>query len=845
MRSILLAWTTAILLSVMSCWLLGGERSAAHPQADFVVAVTGNDQNPGTEERPFATIARARDAVRELRKKQPGRDVLVLIRGGVYRLDQPLAFTPEDSGRQGGSVTYTAYPGEKPVISGSRQITAWKPYRGKIQCAFLPDVKAGKWYFRSLFVDGQRQIRARYPNVDPTDPYRKGFLYTRHGDERLAIEGMSNVGDTLEYDIQAPAAGEYAVWIRYAHGAKTDLGGRTSLTADNGKPTPLMNLPDTGSWQTGYRWDRAASLNLTAGKHTLRWRNDTGGGVYVLDALILSDDPGWTPNGGAWPPPATGRHLVVIEAEEFSRANAPHVAPHIVDYKAGIWQPVPDGHKNRFYYGPGDVKPSWAESPEAEVHIFPPVEACRAYKEITRLEKIDAATHTVSIGGPECLNNLGIGDRYFVENILEELNSPGEWYLDRKAGMLYYSPKQESLGGVEVTAPVLGRLIQFEGDEAKGQALSNVQWSGLTFTQTDYSPDDGCGTWGTGTNAVVYLRGAVHCSIENCCFVANGKAAVLLQGGRENVISGNDISDSAEGGILVTGTADANTVSDNHIHHLGKVYKHVAGVSAGGTGSIVAHNLIHDTTRFGIVTGGIGNVIEYNETYNTSLETYDTGGIYAYQDDRKYLCNTIIRYNLVHDGIGYSSLMGKPLFDSRGIYIDGFSSGYTLTHNIVYRNSASDGGGIFIQGGHDIRISNNICADNGAQYKHTNYMKNGANLEFARNILFSSDIRMPLMQIELGGEKLTRFDSNLYSHPSPGFPGSANFAAWQALGRDPHSSLGDPLFTNAKADDYSLKPESPALKLGFEPIDASKIGLLRKRCNCSRQPIAWGWTNND
>jgi len=80
--------------------------------------------------------------------------------------------------------------------------------------------------------------------------------------------------------------------------------------------------------------------------------------------------------------------------------------------------------------------------------------------------------------------------------------------------------------------------------------------------------------------------------------------------------------------------------------------------------------------------------------YNTSLETYDTGGIHAYQDDRQFNCNTIIRYNLVHDGVGYSSILGKPLFDSRGIYIDGFSSGYTITHNICYRNSAS--GGIFI-----------------------------------------------------------------------------------------------------------------------------------------------------
>jgi hypothetical protein len=239
---------------------------------------------------------------------------------------------------------------------------------------------------------------------------------------------------------------------------------------------------------------------------------------------------------------------------------------------------------------------------------------------------------------------------------------------------------------------------------------------------------------------------------------------------------------------------------------------------------------------------GTGNLVEYNEVYNTSLETYDTGGIMAYQDDRAFNCKAIIRYNLVHDGVGYSSLMGKPMFDSRGIYIDGFSSGYTVTHNICYRNSAS--GGIFVQGGHDIRMSNNIIADNGGpQYLHTNFMKNGANLEFTHNIVCGPDRRMALMWIYGGGEKLTRFGANTYWHPKGdiGYPVGGTWEAWQKLGLDSHSLLGDPRFVNPKANDYSLQPDSPALKLGFEPIDVSQIGLLRKRCSCPRVPAPWGF----
>ena len=165
------------------------------------------------------------------------------------------------------------------------------------------------------------------------------------------------------------------------------MGGRTSLAVDGGKPTPLENLPDSGGWEN-YRWGRAATLRLTAGKHALRWRNDQGG-AYRMDVFVLSDDPAWAPSGGAWPSAAPGRHLVVVEAEDFVRADAPQLAFGITDS-----EPLPKGQKTVFPYGPGDVKPSWADAPEAEVHIWPTFDACRGYKQITRLAKIDAAART-------------------------------------------------------------------------------------------------------------------------------------------------------------------------------------------------------------------------------------------------------------------------------------------------------------------------------------------------------------------------------------------------------------------------------------------------------------------
>lgn len=131
--------------------------------ADFVVAPDGSDANAGTPAKPFATIAKARDAVRALVAAGLKKDVTVLIRGGTYELAAPLAFGPEDSGTEKNAVTYAAAPGEKVVVSGGRRITGWRHGEGNLWTVELADVKAGKWFFRQLYVNDQRAPRARFP----------------------------------------------------------------------------------------------------------------------------------------------------------------------------------------------------------------------------------------------------------------------------------------------------------------------------------------------------------------------------------------------------------------------------------------------------------------------------------------------------------------------------------------------------------------------------------------------------------------------------------------------------------------------------------------------------------
>jgi len=141
----------------------------------FHVAVNGNDANPGTKDKPFATLERARDAVRQFKGRKPGTSVEVLVRAGTYELTRTFRLAAEDSGTEGAPVVYRAYPKEKALLIGGKRITGFTPHRGQILKA---DVGAQGFtnYFRQLFLDGQRMQLARYPNHDPINP-NGGFAY--------------------------------------------------------------------------------------------------------------------------------------------------------------------------------------------------------------------------------------------------------------------------------------------------------------------------------------------------------------------------------------------------------------------------------------------------------------------------------------------------------------------------------------------------------------------------------------------------------------------------------------------------------------------------------------------
>lgn len=841
---------------------------AAEDMADvrFYVALNGNDRwsgklsapNEAKTDGPFATLKRARDAVRELKQTEGlQKPVAVLVRAGTHYLKEPLVLGPEDSGTQACPVAYRAFPGEQVVLSGGRRIAGpWKSDDGNIYSTQLPDVRAGKWYFRQLRVGAERQTRARYPNRDPDSPYLNGWHQVAGAGSagtlgpgfRVGLGCLQDRGTWLEYDVEVPADGDYAVRIYYANDGNTntrffkfsDMSDRTTLSVDGGDPVPVADLTNTGSFYTGFRWSRSATIRLTKGKHAIRWTN-TNGGALSLDAFLLCDDPSYEPQVDNRDPAGDGmpRHVVVFQAEKYQRKHGRLVQQmNFIDRKDPVL-------RNYFTFTPGALK-SWSRSPDAEIFVIPEYDWVN---EIVRLVSVDETACLARVEGANCTKPFMPGNRFHAVNVLEELDTPGEWCLVRKTGRLYYWPQNNSFAKAEIVAPYLDRVVELRGDSKN--PVSHVRIEGFTITDTRFTAPERLKDTYHADDAAIWLWGASHCRIaENTFRDVGGYGVMLRDASAYNEIVENQVVGAGQGGIYLNGFAEVprkrapdgqrpahNLVAANHVHHCGLFYVHVAGVYlACADHNRIAHNLIHDVTRYGISLKQRcpGNVIEYNEVRRTNLATRDTGAI--------EMCNragSVVRFNLVVDAIGsgLDTRSGQQTAnnDAGGIYLDNMTSNVHVHGNIVIRTSQ----GVWLNWGDDNLIENNIFVgsrDRGVLLccwlDKPGWRSKGN--RFLRNIVYVTDADVPAYC--LIGKKHTSdvlfCDRNIVyaagQQPSLSGDGgtrAGNWAGWRKAGQDAHSIIADPGFIAPEDDDYRLRPDSPAFKLGFKPIDTSRIGL--------------------
>ncbi len=165
-----------ILLAALLAFARAPLLAARPADLTLFVAVDGSDANPGTKDKPLATLEGARDAIRKLRKAGAGPAPLtVYVRGGTYYLDHTFQLSAQDSGTQAAPMVYRNYGSERPRLVGGKPIKGFAQYKDHILVADLAAQGLKGVAFKQLFFDGKRQILARYPNFDAGNPWAGGW----------------------------------------------------------------------------------------------------------------------------------------------------------------------------------------------------------------------------------------------------------------------------------------------------------------------------------------------------------------------------------------------------------------------------------------------------------------------------------------------------------------------------------------------------------------------------------------------------------------------------------------------------------------------------------------------
>ena len=181
---------------------------------------------------------------------------------------------------------------------------------------------------------------------------------------------------------------------------------------------------------------------------------------------------------------------------------------------------------------------------------------------------------------------------------------------------------------------------------------------------------------------------------------------------------------------------------------------------------------------------------------------------------------TVIRNNLIHDVSSFT-------YGGWGLYTDEGSTGIVLENNVVHHCKSA---GFHQHYGRDNIVRNNIFAFNGDHQIMRSRAEPHVSFIFTNNIVcFDSG---DLLGSNWSNDNY-RMDGNLYWDTRPGAAQTMTFAGatwdqWRARGHDANSVVADPLFVPSETADFRLRPESPALKTGFKPIDLSRVGIRPK-----------------
>ena len=454
--------------------------------------------------------------------------------------------------------------------------------------------------------------------------------------------------------------------------------------------------------------------------------------------------------------------------------------------------------------------------------------------------------------------------KYYVDNVFEALSEPGQWYLDRIDGVIYYLPfDDEDPESSEAYAPTTPRLLELIGSPEDNRFVEFLCFEGLTFRHSEWvQPSGGMGTFDETTaqlaasaqaayqvDGALCLTGARNCSLEECCIEHVGGYGVELGDGCRGVrVVGCTIRDMGAGGIKING-ADADgpvsrrtggsRITDNEIGDGGHVFPSGVGILLRHTyGNDISHNHVHDLFYTGISCGWVwgfeenvsrDNIIEKNHIHDLGRKLLsDLGGIYTLGVQP----GTILRGNLIHDVWQWN-------YGGWCIYLDEGSSHILVEGNVCYNAGSQP----FRQHyGRENVVRNNIFAFGAEAQVGPHRPLDHVAYTFERNIVVSDgkpfflgdakegyDRRLERQRLisdlnlfwDVSGSSVCCADMVRDDDARQVITHSYTFSEWQALGHDAHSLVIDPGFADARSFCFSLSEKSPAFGLGFRRIDVS------------------------
>lgn len=624
--------------------------------AEFFVAPDGDDTKPGTQAQPFATLEKARDAVRALKSSGgvPPGGYAVTLRGGVYPRTASFKLLAQDSGEAGRPIVYRAFPGEAPRLLGGRVVpsTAFSPVTSASPAwaRLDPSVRG-----QVVSADLQALGITDYGTLQPRGMSSGAPAALEVAFDRLPLQ-LARWPDATEHEAFSTSADD-TVQL-YGTGITPDVTGTYAKNGTSNGVNAYARQGLVGGKQYNlyrHNWDyqgkNYTAWFLTTNKSGYPGNTDPWWSLYAAELGTMNPS-----NGAAGKPSTTKPGAIRHGFAAIAEAVSDTVFRYFGD-RPQRWAAATDVWFHGYW------KYSWADQ-----HLG--------------ASAIDTTARTVTLSQK---HNYGMesGMPYYAENLLEEITVPGEWFLDRATGVLYLLPPKPVAQAEIVVSLLASPLVQTT-------SASHVTFQGLVFESgrvEQLRVDDGadvralgCRFLNAGTSAVK-LRGTDH-AVDRCEVSQPGDCGVTLAGGKRATLE-----------------PGRNAVTNSEIHAFSRwSWTYNPGVRVDGVGHVVAHNLFYDAPHSAILYSGNDHLFEFNEIHDVLRYSSDAGAIYSGRD-WGYRGNRI-RFNFIHDIQTFIEGYGV-----HGVYLDDCLAGVHVFGNVLYKIS---GLGVLHGGGRDNVIENNL-----------------------------------------------------------------------------------------------------------------------------------------